>query len=248
VIELRAIPSGYVVLGWGTSRNHIPGNFEDWLFGFFIADSDLVRISRVMDIVPTPRWGDYDFRIEQLSESAVVVAGKGATYGDGPLRLTYPLEESAEVAARMKAAESIERLAPSAFPQLPLAVRKRLETEGCTVPQNPAVGRPHNVVFGHFATIRQVDWAVLCSVDGHSVIRIFWGGLAGCPPLPLSWPPDWTLLTDGKWTVTIGALPPNRVKQLLADLGWEVRAPIHDGITDRWYCDDGGWLNLIPVS
>jgi hypothetical protein len=71
-------------------------------------------------------------------------------------------------------------LHPSAFPELPKTIRKRLETLGCAVPQVPAEAKPQNVVQGSFARPAQTDWAVLCSRAGKSSIFIFWGKPTTC--------------------------------------------------------------------
>jgi hypothetical protein len=71
--------------------------------------------------------------------------------------------------------QSIKRLSPSAFPELPSAVRRALNLRGCSVPQSFLTG-PHNVIKGEFARPGQTDWAVLCSVNGVSGILVFWNG------------------------------------------------------------------------
>jgi hypothetical protein len=71
-------------------------------------------------------------------------------------------------------------LRPSAFPELPETIQKRLETLGCAVPQVPGEAKPQNVVQGSFARPAQTDWAVLCSRAGKSSILIFWGKPTTC--------------------------------------------------------------------
>lgn len=78
-------------------------------------------------------------------------------------------------------AEEIERLAPSAFPELPTAFATQLEQLGCTIPQSGYTGRSGNVIQGSFGAPGQRDWAVLCSRNGSSVIRVYWGGRTKCP-------------------------------------------------------------------
>jgi hypothetical protein len=78
----------------------------------------------------------------------------------------------------------MKRLAPSAFPDLPNAVRGELERRGCTIPQ--ANGRqPNNVVRGEFAKSGQRDWALFCSTNeagGYTTrLLVFWNGTAQSP-------------------------------------------------------------------
>jgi hypothetical protein len=74
----------------------------------------------------------------------------------------------------MPKAGEAKTLPPSAFPELPKTIRKRLETLGCAVPQVAGEAKPQNVVHGSFARPAQTDWAVLCSRAGKSSIFIFW--------------------------------------------------------------------------
>ena len=70
--------------------------------------------------------------------------------------------------------QTVERLAPSAFPQLPDPVRRYLEHRQCTIPQSAY--RPderHNVISGEFMVAGRKDWAVLCSRRGTTAILVF---------------------------------------------------------------------------
>ncbi|MHB1863907.1 MAG: hypothetical protein ACYCVL_13200 [Gemmatimonadaceae bacterium] len=84
-----------------------------------------------------------------------------------------------------RASAAVMRLAPSAFPQLPIDVRRELESRRCMVPQPPAVigdtsadavARNHavreNVVRGQFFEKGTYEWAVLCSVAGVTAVWI----------------------------------------------------------------------------
>ncbi len=70
------------------------------------------------------------------------------------------------------------RLLPSAFPELPAAVREGLEARDCRIPQTYGEDEPHNVIEGQFTEPGQFDWAVLCSRNDTSRILVFRGGLA----------------------------------------------------------------------
>ncbi len=71
---------------------------------------------------------------------------------------------------------STQRLPPTNFPQLPLGIRRNLQTRGCRIPQVWDWKTPHNVIRGMFDHDGQYDWAVLCSKNRLSSILIFWGG------------------------------------------------------------------------
>jgi hypothetical protein len=76
----------------------------------------------------------------------------------------------------LRADEQTVRLKPSAFRNLPSAVRTELEHRGCTIPQPSGAGQPRNAVSGSFITAGQTDWAVLCSRDKRSTILVFRSG------------------------------------------------------------------------
>ncbi len=67
----------------------------------------------------------------------------------------------------------IIRLQPSAFAQFPTQIVRALQEQGCTIPQSFVDPQPHNVVQGELRRKGQMDWAVLCSRDGHSSILVF---------------------------------------------------------------------------
>jgi hypothetical protein len=71
--------------------------------------------------------------------------------------------------------DTIRRLPPSAFSELPSSIRQTLEQRKCLIPQiweGWKLNR-HNVIRGAFFEKRQVDWAVLCSVKARSTILVF---------------------------------------------------------------------------
>jgi hypothetical protein len=67
----------------------------------------------------------------------------------------------------------VTRLAPSAFPELPIKIKRELERRGCTIPQASAGKKPQNVIKGEFAGKGSTDWGVLCSLNHASTILIF---------------------------------------------------------------------------
>ena len=72
---------------------------------------------------------------------------------------------------------------PESFSELPPTVSSSLAKEGCRIPQATIERKivATNVITGEFAQKNQMDWAILCSKDGRSYIRVFWGGAAHCP-------------------------------------------------------------------
>lgn len=96
-----------------------------------------------------------------------------------PPRPVEPVDPTADTARWARAERAIVHLPLSTFPELPAAFVRELD--GCTVPQTYVTTRPHNVIHGTFASPQQLDWAVLCSRGGESVIRIWWGGPVQCP-------------------------------------------------------------------
>jgi hypothetical protein len=80
----------YVAIGWGIRPDRrFSGSFDDELYGVFVLDSTLTGVRHVLDVLPTPRWLDYRFRIEALTGDSIIVTGRGDTYGDGPTRRAY---------------------------------------------------------------------------------------------------------------------------------------------------------------
>ena len=156
------------------------------------------------------------------------------------------------------AARAIRRLPPSAFPQLPRAVRDALEKRRCTIPQAFYPERPHNVVSGAFARPGQQDWAVLCSVDGRSAILVFWA--SGVTPAPA----ELASVDDATFLQGIGNDQIGYSRAIgRADTAWirehaeEYDGPLpkrldHDGINDAFvekasqvlYYEDGAWQGL----
>jgi hypothetical protein len=94
ILETRsAAPRGpHVLIAEGVRQDEeFHGNFEDELFGVFLLSSDLTHIEKVIELMPTPRWRDYELRIESLTTPRLVVTGQGSTYGDQPMRRIYDL-------------------------------------------------------------------------------------------------------------------------------------------------------------
>lgn len=145
-------------------------------------------------------------------------------------------------------------LQPSALEGVPESIRDELHRAGCLIP-TLQWGR-QNVVRGRFAAPGQEDWAVLCSRDGVSEIRLFWGGDARCPQ-PVAPSPDRHWLQDrGDSTAvlgrTVGRYTPDEVANWLdyyeLDPGIEfthdVLLDTREGkpVTGFRYCSGGVWI------
>lgn len=94
VVELRPFPfpepRKYLMIGWGIRQDRsFSGDFSDELYGFFVLDTSLSRIIKVLKIVTTPRWLDYRFRFQEVTADTIIVSGKGSTYGDQPRQFQF---------------------------------------------------------------------------------------------------------------------------------------------------------------
>lgn len=74
------------------------------------------------------------------------------------------------------AEQTVRRLNPADFPELPPAVAAVLSRRGCTIPQPDRDGPGVNVIRGEFFEAGSVGWAVLCSTEGKSSILVFRSG------------------------------------------------------------------------
>jgi hypothetical protein len=255
--ELRHVGSGYVALAWGYAATPPPlspfrRRFEDQLHVVALLDSTLSRVEHVLDMRPTPRWSDYSFWIDRVTpKRQIIVRGRGSTYGDQPLRLDLKEHLGSEFRRTIAAAEQVRRLTPAAFGQLPAAVRKRLESEGCLVPQSPKLKTPHNVLSGSFGARGQLDWAVVCSKEGETSVLLFWGGLASCPERLGHEFADTEALQDLEWNFVIRRISAAQVRKkevsLAADhdgidVGTSTFLPDEKTYTAR-YCEGGKWLD-----
>jgi hypothetical protein len=92
-VKSHSAKGPHVVIGWGIRPDsRFSGSFRDELFGIFLADTELTKIDRVLELIPSPRWGDYEFHVERITHEQVTIVGKGSTYGNGPIRRMYRLE------------------------------------------------------------------------------------------------------------------------------------------------------------
>jgi hypothetical protein len=158
-----------------------------------------------------------------------------------------------------KADTQTTRLLPSAFRDLPLAVRADLERRGCTIPQTYATRAPHNVVRGEFSGPGQIDWAVLCSRKRASAIVVFRNGDTK-DVAEIAERPDADSLQDiGSARIgfsrEISVASQNYIREH-QNGGPEPRPLTHAGINDAflekasivWYWHQGQWLKLLGAD
>ena len=162
----------------------------------------------------------------------------------------------------MSFAQSLEswivRLPATAFPELPANLVQELQRRQCTIPQ-AYVKKYKNVIKGEFARPGQIDWAVLCSVQGVSTILVFWNG-SEKDPAALAPMQDNGYVQGlggaGQWGYSRGIEPMGMadiVRYHDPDHLGDPLPPIdHQGINDQyldkaflvWYYYDGQWLKV----
>jgi hypothetical protein len=254
--ELHRIDNRYVAIAVGHAPEtpRLPGtppNFEDELHIIALLDRSLSRVERVLDLRPTPEWDEFFFTMKEVTrDGQIVVLGEDSRPG-GPLRLVFSEHLGSGFAETVAAAAKVVRLKPGDFRQLPRAVTKRLNVLGCLIPQSPSLTTPHNVISGSFAVRGQIDWAVVCSIDGETAVLVFWGGLAGCGERLGRTFQDTEGLEDFKWNFVIRKISAAQINK--RDI---VETANHDGIdvgTSTYvpdgpmlytgnYCDGESWL------
>lgn len=160
--------------------------------------------------------------------------------------------------------DSIRRLAPSMFPQLPASVRHDLEARGCLVPQPWYGGAPQNVIRGAFTSANAIEWAVLCSVRETSQILIYRLGRSTShvvDSLERSGDGAWVQgIGEGRWGYSrlIQALPRRRIRGWRVDVDRNrIPQPIdHDAIeqafvekaSQAFYFARGRWYRQITAD
>ena len=156
-----------------------------------------------------------------------------------------------------RADSAVVRLAPDAFPALPLQVRRDLTRRGCRIPQPYDAFGQQNVVSGALTGAGRRDWAVLCSVRGVSTILIYGAGHAS-PVDSLAAQADRRFLQtvgDGRigYSRYVSVAGPRRVQRAAVRNGARGPASVdHDALEDAFegkastilYYLHGRWLEL----
>lgn len=149
-----------------------------------------------------------------------------------------------------RADETVVRLKPDAFPNLPEHVRATLAQRGCTIPQPYQAGaEKKNVLSGHFVSSGTSDWAVLCSHRKQSSILIFSGHSTRVDSIGDEADSRYLQVVDEGRQIGYSRL-------LTVATAKQVRKPFahanHDGILDSftgkasllWYSSGGKWMKV----
>ena len=149
------------------------------------------------------------------------------------------------------------RLSPSAVASLPPAVRKELESRGCTIPQPFSAATPANALRGRFMSRNQTDWAVLCSRQRKSSILVFSNASALTVSELASQDDIASLQSLGNGAIgfsrEIQVANPKTIAELSRRAGEPPPSPLdHDGINDAfidkasriWFWDGKRWIEL----
>ena len=87
-------PNHYLVIARGVRTDkYFEGNFSDELLGIFVFDDSLCSIKRVIDLIPTERWGDWIIKVVRIWKDSVTVQGEDLERGEtGFVRRYYLLK------------------------------------------------------------------------------------------------------------------------------------------------------------
>ncbi|HKT51080.1 MAG TPA: hypothetical protein VJV96_12310 [Candidatus Angelobacter sp.] len=149
-----------------------------------------------------------------------------------------------------RADETVVRLKPDAFPNLPDHVRVALAQRGCTIPQPyPAGAEKKNVLSGHFVSSGTADWAVLCSHRRRSSILIFRGHSARVDSIGDEPDSQYLQVVDeGRKIGYSRLLTVATAKQVRKHFAHANHDAILDSFTGKasllWYSSGGKWMKV----
>ena len=90
ILDTKPKRTNYWVIARGIVAGGVfDGEFEDELFSLLVVDETYSLVLAVVDVMPTPRWRDYDLWIESYDSENVSIRGRGATYNDQPFEKSY---------------------------------------------------------------------------------------------------------------------------------------------------------------
>ncbi len=145
--------------------------------------------------------------------------------------------------------------------QLLPAVKRDLNSRGCTVPQSVYPRGRNNVTRGSFTAAGKVQWAVLCSVRDTAEILVY--DTAGRAPVDaLEWSADigWVQWGGSAWEYSryVSVLPQQQIRRWRTDLdGRPIPPPIdHDAISqafldksaEGFYWARGRWYRQLTAD
>ena len=174
------------------------------------------------------------------------------------LSLTLARSGAGQQQAPAQSEAQVLRLRPSAFKKVPAQVLRKLEAQGCTIPQDTfSATERTNLIHGEFARRGQSDWAALCSRHGVSIIEVFWGGISPCPSR--LWPSEEAWIQgNGRGTFEFSRL----IRAVNgADIAHYASPPApgsmdHQGLEDAfagkvssvYYCNAGKWTQIASAD
>ena len=152
--------------------------------------------------------------------------------------------------------KKVKRLSPDSYKELPRDIIKKLVHLGCSIPQSIGSKHQHNVIAGEFARQGQKDWAILCSIQQVSSVRVFWGGDSACSSVILtSKDRNWLQNTgrDIQYSRMINPVNKQFIVEHSIVYGKAISNNIrHQGIEELFvgkgstvhYCENGKWKTL----
>jgi hypothetical protein len=157
------------------------------------------------------------------------------------------------------AARAASRLSPTAFSGLPAPVAAALVEARCAIPQYRFDGDSlaNNLLPGQFAAAGQLDYAALCSRDGHTALIVIWGGPSHCASNTKDAADVDAMTGAGEgvfFSRRIESLTPQRARDFVWLAGAGLQQLDHDGIvhssgeyqTSILYCRRGEWIEIEP--
>jgi len=90
ILDTKPKHTNYWVIARGIVAGGVfDGEFEDELFSLLVVDETYSLVLAVVDVMPTPRWRDYDLWIESYDSENVSIRGHGTMYNDQPFEKSY---------------------------------------------------------------------------------------------------------------------------------------------------------------
>jgi hypothetical protein len=76
-------PNHYLVIARGVRPDlNFRNKFDDELLGIFIFDDSLYSVKRVIDLIPSQRWGDWIIKVVRIWKDSVTVRGEDLERGE----------------------------------------------------------------------------------------------------------------------------------------------------------------------
>jgi hypothetical protein len=148
---------------------------------------------------------------------------------------------------------------PDHLKKIPTYVVRELKKLDCLIPQG--ILNHTNAVEGEYAVKGQKDWAVLCSINGKSHIRMIWGGSKRCFSIIAERSDEDYLYKQSShdWEYNRGLGKVGKkfiIEHYKAYGGPKPPSITHDAIDDRWlekasvvyYCHQGKWVELTGAD